>query len=68
VREHLGTGTAFVTTGDVESEKKQKKELTYEEKLKKMKCFRCNKKGHIASSPDCPLKNRERTKGHKMVR
>jgi hypothetical protein len=44
VRERLGTGTAFVTTGDTENEKKTKKELTPEEKLAKMKCFRCGER------------------------
>jgi hypothetical protein len=25
-----------------------------------MKCFHCKEKGHIASSPDCPLKNKKK--------
>jgi hypothetical protein len=37
VHECLGTGTAFVTTADTDSDKKSKKDLTYEEKLAKMK-------------------------------
>jgi hypothetical protein len=60
VRERLRTGTAFVTTADAEGEKKTKKELTSEERLAKMKCFRCKEKGHIASSPNCPLKNKKK--------
>jgi hypothetical protein len=60
VRERLGTGTAFVTTGDSEAEKKTKKELTSEERLAKMKCFRCGEKGHI--SPNCPHKNKNKKK------
>jgi hypothetical protein len=63
VRECLGTGTTFVTTGDTEKEKKKKKELTSEEKLTKMKCFCCKEKGHIASSPDCSLKNKKKEEG-----
>jgi hypothetical protein len=60
VRERLRTGTAFVTTGDSDGEKKSKKELSPEERLAKMKCFRCKEKGHIASSPNCPLKNKRK--------
>jgi hypothetical protein len=60
VRERLGTGTAFVTTADADGEKKNKRELTPDEKLAKMKCFRCKEKGHIASSPECPLKNKKK--------
>jgi hypothetical protein len=60
VHERLGTGTAFVMTADTDNDKKGKKELTYEEKLAKMKCFRCKEKGHIASSPDCPMKNKKK--------
>jgi hypothetical protein len=57
VRERLGTGTAFVTTGDSDGEKKsKKKELSPEEKLAKIKCFHCKEKGHIA--PNCPHNNK----------
>jgi hypothetical protein len=28
-----------------------------------MKCFRCKEKGHIALSPDCPLKNKKKEDG-----
>jgi hypothetical protein len=59
VRERLGTGTAFVTTGDTDEDKKSKKEPS-EEWLAKKKCFRCKEKGHIASSPNCPLKNKKK--------
>jgi hypothetical protein len=58
VRERLGTGTAFVTTADADEDKKIKKAPIPPEKLAKMKCFRCKEKGHIASSPNCPLKNK----------
>jgi hypothetical protein len=54
VRERLGTGTAFVMAGETE-DKKPGKELSAKEKLKKIKCFRCKEKGHIA--PNCPQKN-----------
>ncbi len=58
MRERLGTGTAFVTTGDSDTEKKTKKELNPEEKLAKIKCFRCKEKGHRA--PNCPHKNKRK--------
>jgi hypothetical protein len=54
----LGTGTAFIMTADADGEKKTKKELTPEEKLAKMRCFRCREKGHIA--PNCPHKNKKK--------
>ncbi len=53
-------GTRTFGNWNADGEKKSKKELTYEEKLAKMKCFRCKEKGHIASSPICPLKNKKR--------
>jgi hypothetical protein len=58
VRERLGTGAAFVTTEDEGSGKKGRKELSPEEKLAKMKCFRCGAKGHIA--PNCKNKNKKK--------
>jgi hypothetical protein len=63
VRERLGTGAAFVTTKDEGSGKKGRKNLSPEEKLAKMKCFKCGEKGHIASSPNCPGKNKKKKEG-----
>jgi hypothetical protein len=65
VRERLGTGTAFVTTGDSEMDKKTKRELTSEEKLAKIKCFHCKEKGHIV--PNCSLENKKKEE-HKNIR
>jgi hypothetical protein len=46
---------AFVMAGETE-DKNSGKELSVEEKLKKIRCFRCKEKGHIALN--CPQKNK----------
>jgi hypothetical protein len=53
--ERLGTSMAFVMAGETE-DKNSGKELSVEEKLKKIRCFRCKEKGHIALN--CPQKNK----------
>jgi hypothetical protein len=63
VRERLGTGAAFVTTEGEGSGKKGCKEFSPEEKLAKIKCFKCGEKGHIASFPNCPGKNKKKKEG-----
>jgi hypothetical protein len=59
VRERLGSGAAFVTTAVSDRDKKSNKETT-KEWLAKNKCFHCKEKGHIASSRNCPLKNKKK--------
>jgi hypothetical protein len=61
VRERLGTGAAFVTMEDVGGKKKGGKDLSPEEKLAKIKSYRCKEKGNIA--PNCPMKNKKKEDG-----
>jgi hypothetical protein len=69
VREKLGTGVAFVMTGDAENEKKGRKGIP-EERLAKMKCFKCGEKGHISLSPNCSgktKKNETESRDHQVT-